>query len=45
VLKTIRVPPPDRPSIEMQRDPKFQEVVTEIRDVIDRLESSNRAGD
>ncbi len=32
VLKTIRVPPPDRPSIEMQRDPKFQEVVTEIRD-------------
>jgi NitT/TauT family transport system ATP-binding protein len=45
VLKTIRVPPPDRPSIEMQRDPKFQEVVNEIRDVIDRLESSNRAGD
>jgi hypothetical protein len=45
VLKTIRVPPPDRPSIEMQRDPKFQEVVTEIRDVIDRLESSTRAGD
>jgi NitT/TauT family transport system ATP-binding protein len=45
VLRTIRVPPPDRPSIEMQRDPKFQEVVTEIRDVIDRLESSNRAGD
>ena len=45
VLRTIRVPPPDRPSIEMQRDPKFQEVVNEIRDVIDRLESSNRAGD
>jgi ABC-type nitrate/sulfonate/bicarbonate transport system ATPase subunit len=45
VLKTIRVPPPDRPSIEMQRDPKFQEIVTEIRDVIDRLESSSRAGD
>jgi hypothetical protein len=32
-------------SINMQRDPKFQAVVTEIRDVIDRLESSNRAGD
>jgi ABC-type nitrate/sulfonate/bicarbonate transport system ATPase subunit len=45
VLRTIRVPPPDRPSIEMQRDPKFQAIVTEIRDVIDRLESSNRAGD
>jgi len=45
VLKTIRVPPPDRPSIEMQRDPKFQAVVAEIRDTIDQLESSNRAGD
>ena len=45
VLKTIRVPPPDRPSIEMQRDPKFQAVVSEIRDTIDQLESSNRAGD
>jgi NitT/TauT family transport system ATP-binding protein len=45
VLKTFRVPPPDRPSIEMQRDPKFQTIVAEIRDVIDKLESSNRAGD
>ena len=45
VLKTIRVPPPDRPSIEMQRDPKFQAIVTEIRDTIDKLESSSRAGD
>jgi NitT/TauT family transport system ATP-binding protein len=45
VLKTIRIPPPDRPSIEMQRDKHFQEVVTDIRDTIDKLESSNRAGD
>ena len=45
VLQTIRVPPPDRPSIAMQRDPHFQQVVTGIRDVIDKLESSNRAGD
>jgi ABC-type nitrate/sulfonate/bicarbonate transport system ATPase subunit len=45
VLQTIRMPPPDRPSIVMQRDPKFQEVVGGIRDVIDKLESSNRAGD
>ena len=29
VLKEIRVPPPDRPSIEMQRDPKFLETVFE----------------
>jgi NitT/TauT family transport system ATP-binding protein len=45
VLKEIRVPPPDRPSIEMQRDPKFLEVVMGIRETIDHLESSNRAGD
>ena len=45
ILKTLRVPPPDRPSIEMQRDPHFQQVVTGIRDIIDKLESSSRAGD
>jgi ABC-type nitrate/sulfonate/bicarbonate transport system ATPase subunit len=45
VLKTIRVPPPDRPSIVMQRDPKFIETVLGIRETIDHLESSNRAGD
>jgi NitT/TauT family transport system ATP-binding protein len=45
VLKELRVPPPDRPSIEMQRQPKFQETVLGIREMIDRLESSNRAGD
>ncbi|MBA3464517.1 MAG: ATP-binding cassette domain-containing protein, partial [Deltaproteobacteria bacterium] len=45
VLKNIRVPPPDRPSIVMQRDPKFMEVVIGIRETIDDLESSNRAGD
>ncbi|MGE3543587.1 MAG: ABC transporter ATP-binding protein, partial [Kofleriaceae bacterium] len=45
VLKEIRVPPPDRPSLEMQRDPKFVETVRGIREIIDQLESSNRAGD
>jgi ABC-type nitrate/sulfonate/bicarbonate transport system ATPase subunit len=45
ILKTIRVPPPDRPSIVMQRDPKFIEVVLALREQIDHLESSNRAGD
>ena len=45
MLKTIRVPPPDRPSIVMQRDPKFIETVLGIRETIDHLESSNRAGD
>ena len=45
ILREIEVPPPDRPAREMQRDPKFSEVVFELRDIIDRLESSNRAGD
>ncbi|HVK82509.1 MAG TPA: ABC transporter ATP-binding protein [Kofleriaceae bacterium] len=45
VLEELRVPPPDRPSIVMQRDPKFIETVMGIRETIDRLESSNRAGD
>jgi ABC-type nitrate/sulfonate/bicarbonate transport system ATPase subunit len=45
VWKNLRIPPPDRPSIAMQRDPKFQEIVAEIRDAIDQLESSSRAGD
>jgi NitT/TauT family transport system ATP-binding protein len=45
ILKEIRVPPPDRPSLEMQREPKFIEQVREIREIIDRLESSTRAGD
>ena len=45
VMKEMRVPPPDRPSIVLQRDPKFIEIVMGIREQIDRLESSNRAGD
>jgi NitT/TauT family transport system ATP-binding protein len=45
VLQNLRVPPPNRPSLEMQRDPKFIEIVHGIRDVIEKLESSNRAGD
>ena len=40
-----QTPPPDRPSTVMQRDPKFLEVVFGIRDIIDKLESSKRAGD
>ena len=45
VEKELRVPPPDRPSMEMQRQPKFQETVLGIREMIDRLETSTRAGD
>jgi NitT/TauT family transport system ATP-binding protein len=45
VLKEIRLPPPDRPALESQRDPKFQDVVWGIRDIIEKLESSKRGGD
>jgi NitT/TauT family transport system ATP-binding protein len=45
VLQQHRVPPPDRPSIQMQRDPRFQETVFALRDTIEKLESSSRAGD
>ncbi|MBP9087659.1 MAG: ABC transporter ATP-binding protein [Kofleriaceae bacterium] len=45
VLKNIRIPPPDRPSMEMHRDPQFRDTVFGIRDIIETLESSQRAGD
>jgi len=45
VLKQVKIEPPTRPSLEMQRDPKFQEMVFEIREIIEKLESSQRAGD
>jgi len=45
VLKEIRVPPPDRPSLVIQREQKFMETVLGIRELIDNLESSQRAGD
>ena len=35
----------DRPPKEMQREPEFVELVFEIRDIIDKLETSTRAGD
>ena len=45
ILKEVKVPPPDRPSKEMLRDPQFQETVFEIKELIERLESSTRGGD
>jgi NitT/TauT family transport system ATP-binding protein len=45
LLKEIDVPPPDRPSKEMQREPEFLELVFDIRDTIEKLEASTRAGD
>jgi len=45
ILKEMPVPPPDFPARVMQQQPKFMEVVFEIRDIMERLESSTRAGD
>lgn len=45
ILKEIKIAPPDRPAKEMLRDPAFQETAYEIKEIIDRLESSQRGGD
>lgn len=45
ILREIEVPPPDRPAQAMQRDPRFLEYVFDIRDTIETLEASRRAGD
>jgi len=45
ILKEIAVPPPDFPAKEMQRQPEFMQIVYDIRDMMETLESSTRAGD
>jgi NitT/TauT family transport system ATP-binding protein len=45
ILREMQVPGSDRPPKEMQREPAFMERVFEIRDLIDTLASSTRAGD
>jgi NitT/TauT family transport system ATP-binding protein len=44
ILKELQIQPSDRPSKEMQREPRFQETVYYIRELISRLEESRRAG-
>jgi NitT/TauT family transport system ATP-binding protein len=44
ILRELRVEPSDRPSKDMQRQPKFQETVYYLRDLISQLEESHRAG-
>jgi NitT/TauT family transport system ATP-binding protein len=44
VLRELKIEPSDRPSKEMQRQPRFQETVFFIRDLISQLEESQRAG-
>jgi NitT/TauT family transport system ATP-binding protein len=45
ILKELAVAPPDFPAKEMQRQPEFMEIVFRIRDMMESLESSTRAGD
>ena len=45
ILREMRVPGPEFPPKEMQRKPEFMKYVFEIRDIIDTLSSSTRAGD
>ena len=45
ILREIVVPKSDRPPREMQRDARFVELVADIRDTVDTLQSSTRAGD
>jgi NitT/TauT family transport system ATP-binding protein len=43
MLKELKVEPADRPSREMQKEPRFQETVCYIRDLISQLEENRRA--
>ena len=38
LARELEIPPPDRPARELQRQPKFQETVFFIRDLISSLE-------
>jgi len=43
ILREMQVPPADRPARVMQREKEFQEVVFSVRDIVEQLESANRA--
>jgi len=45
ILREMAVPRPDGPPREVQRRPAFMEKVFEIRDLIENLHASTRAGD
>ena len=44
ILKEMHVPAPVRPARVMQRGPEFLDIVFEVRDIVEGLEMSNRAG-
>jgi len=45
IIRQMELPTPTRPPKDMLREPGFQEHVSEIRDIMDRLTTSTRAGD
>jgi len=45
ILREIAVPKSDRPPREMQREKTFIDLVADLRDTVDTLQSSTRAGD
>jgi NitT/TauT family transport system ATP-binding protein len=45
ILREMTVPPPTMPPKEMLRDPEFVDRVCDIRDLMDSLAASTRAGD
>jgi hypothetical protein len=45
ILREIAVAKPDRPPKEMQREQAFLDLVADIRDTMDTLQTSTRAGD
>jgi NitT/TauT family transport system ATP-binding protein len=40
IIKEMEVPGPSRPAREMQREPEFIEIVSKIRDVVEKLEGT-----
>jgi NitT/TauT family transport system ATP-binding protein len=45
IVREMLVPPPTRPPKEMLREPDFVDRVSEIRDLMDRMTASTKAGD
>ncbi len=45
ILHQLQIPGPNLPAKQMQRTPEFLEVVFNIRDIVEKLESSTKAGD
>jgi NitT/TauT family transport system ATP-binding protein len=45
IIRQMELPSPTRPPKDMLKEPGFQEHVSEIRDIMDRLTTSTRAGD